>query len=145
MLLQYPNHDSVRQLVRNLNGLLASEPAMHEADNDWSGFEWVDFSDYHASVISFLRKAPDGEPLLWVFNFTPVVRENYCVGCPLPGFWSEVLNTDSEIYSGSNVGNAGGLHALPAEHPGGWPYYLKMTLPPLAGMAFRHEPQGPGA
>lgn len=142
VLLSYPNHDSIRALVRDLNGLLVREPAMHKADMDWSGFEWVDFSDYQASVLSFLRKAADAEPLLWVFNFTPVVRENYCVGCPSPGLWSEVLNTDSEAYSGSNVGNAGMLDAKPSEQEGGWPYYLQMTLPPLAGMAFRHEPYG---
>ncbi|MFW5836762.1 MAG: 1,4-alpha-glucan branching protein GlgB, partial [Desulfovibrionaceae bacterium] len=145
MLLSYPNHDSVRSLVRDLNHLLTSEPAMHQADTDWSGFEWVDFTDYQSSVMSFLRKAPDSEPILWVFNFTPVVRENYCVGCPLPGFWSEVLNTDSEIYSGSNVGNAGGLHAQPAQHDGGWPCYLEMALPPLAAVAFRRQPEDHGA
>ena len=46
-----------------------------------------------------------------VANFTPVLREDYRVGVPEPGFYREIMNTDAEKYGGTNVGNLGGVHA----------------------------------
>jgi 1,4-alpha-glucan branching enzyme len=77
-LLDFPTHQGVMTLVRELNAFYRAHPAMYVRDNDWTGFEWVDLTDYASSVISFLRKAPDGSQILWIFNFTPVVREGYC-------------------------------------------------------------------
>ncbi|AGW14058.1 1,4-alpha-glucan branching protein GlgB [Megalodesulfovibrio gigas] len=148
MLLEYPTHQGLQRTVKELNRMHCEEPAMHRHDHDWGGFEWVDLSDYTSSVLSFLRKAPctwqnekqcaAGRPLLWVFNFTPVVRTNYAIGCPYPGVWKELFNSDSHYYGGSNVGNDGGVMAHKADL-GTWPYYLELTLPPLAAMAFAPE------
>ncbi len=134
MLLDFPAHQGIRNLVRDLNGLLRSEPAMHREDHGWSGFEWLDFSDYASSVYSFLRKAEGAPPVLWVFNFTPVVRSGYKVPCPWAGGWVERLNTDSEYYGGTNVGNTGGLLAV--ERSDGQGAVLELTLPPMAALAF---------
>ncbi|MEF3695898.1 1,4-alpha-glucan branching protein GlgB [Desulfolutivibrio sp.] len=146
-LLDFSTHQGIMALVRDLNAFYRRTPAMHVRDNDWTGFEWVDLTDYASSVISFLRKAPDGAQILWVFNFTPVVREKYCVGCRVPGYWRELFNTDAACFGGSNVGNAGGVQARPSAL-GGWPNYLELTLPPLAAVALTPEcvPQpDPGA
>ncbi len=132
VLLTFDTHRGVQSLVRDLNGLLAREPAMHAHDHDWSGFEWVDFTDSQSSVISFLRKAEGSAPVLWVFNFTPVARQGYGVRCPAPGRWIEVLNTDAGLYGGSNLGNDGQVHAIPLEGGG---QVLELTLPPLAALA----------
>jgi 1,4-alpha-glucan branching enzyme len=138
-LLEFPVHRGVMSLVADLNRMLAREPALHRADHDWTGFEWIDFSDYAASTVSFLRKSPEGETILWVFNFTPVVRTAYCVGCPHGGFWREIFNSDSEYYGGSNLGNFPGVTAKASEIGGGWPHYLELTLAPLAALAFKPE------
>ena len=137
-LTEFPSHQGAMALVRGLNRLHRDFPAMHVRDNDWTGFEWVDLSDYASSVITFLRKAPDGSQILWAFNFTPIVRENYTVGCRVPGFWREIFNSDSALFGGTNAGNDGGVMALPAAF-GGWPQYLSLTLPPLAAVAFTPE------
>ncbi len=137
-LLDFPAHDGIRLLVSDLNRLLRAEPAMYMGDTDWQGFEWIDFSDGSASVISFLRKAPDARPLLWVFNFTPVVRELYAIGCPSAGIWHEALNSDAAVYGGSNVGNSGAVQARKAGL-GQRPYYLELTLPPLAAVCLIPE------
>jgi 1,4-alpha-glucan branching enzyme len=134
-LLDFPGHAGASRLLGDLNALLRAEPAMHTLDNNWDGFEWVDLSDYLSSVFSFLRKGPDGSQILWVFNFTPVVRTNYCVGCREPGTWREIINTDASLYGGTDTGNAGAAMAKPSQL-GGWPYYLELTLPPLAAVAF---------
>jgi len=137
-LLNFPAHDGIRTLVRDLNGLHAGHPALHRRDHDWTGFEWIDFTDYEGSSISFLRKCPREKPVLWVFNFTPVVREKYCIGCPQPGYWREIFNSDAEVYGGSNMGNAGGAMARPAGL-GNFKHYLEINLPPLAAVAFTPE------
>lgn len=138
VLTEFPSHQGVSELLRSLNRVHKEHPSMHAKDNDWTGFEWVDLSDYAASVITFLRKSPDGAPILWAFNFTPIVRENYTVGCRIPGYWREIVNTDAALFGGTNVGNGGGVMAQSASY-GDWPHYLSLTLPPLAAVAFTPE------
>ena len=135
-LLDYDSHRGIRSLVRDLNRIYRTEPALHEADCEPAGFQWVDANDSDDSAISFLRIAPSsGRKILCVGNFSPVVRHGFRVGAPARGVYREILNTDSGIYGGSNVGNAGGLHTDDvAWH--GQPYSLMLTLPPLAVIYF---------
>ncbi|GFK96036.1 1,4-alpha-glucan branching enzyme GlgB [Fundidesulfovibrio magnetotacticus] len=132
-LTDSPEHRGLMDLVRELNALLAAHPPLHELDNEWGGFEWVDLSDHASSVLSFLRKARDGSQLLCVFNFTPVVRERYVVGCRHPGFWAEAFTSDAERFGGSGVGNGAGVRAVESPH-GLWPCRLELTLPPLGAL-----------
>jgi 1,4-alpha-glucan branching enzyme len=133
-LLQYDSHRGIQRLVVDLNKLLASEPALHQVDFDWQGFEWVDANDSDNSVYSFIRRGKNPDDLLIVIlNATPVVRYGYHIGVPRPGHYEEVLNTDAESYGGSNVGNLGGMNA--GEHAWqGRRYSLALTLPPLAAV-----------
>lgn len=136
-LLEYSPHQGVQRCLRDLNHLVENEPALHQLDFDWTGFNWVDFHDWESSIVSFLRKGEKEEDtLLIVCNFTPVVRETYHVGVPIAGFYRELLNTDAEIYGGSNVGNSGGVMAK-IEPCHELPYTLEVRLPPLAVMIFK--------
>jgi 1,4-alpha-glucan branching enzyme len=133
-LLQWDSHRGVQSLVRDLNHLYSSQPALHQVEFDWHGFEWIDANDADNSVLSFIRRGKNPEDLIVVvLNATPVVREGYRLGVPQPGYYREVLNTDAAIYGGSNVGNAGGQDASdqPAQ---GRPHSLVLTLPPLAAI-----------
>src|SRR5438132_1328125 len=119
-------------LVRDLNRIYQAEPALWEADTDPSGFQWCDANNGDENVIAFLRFAPASKRgLLCVCNFSPVVRYGYRVGVPQLGYYREVLNSDSTVYGGSNVGNSGGLHSE-ATPWGGFGHSLCLTLPPLA-------------
>ncbi len=132
-LLKDPAHQGIQRWVGDLNRFYADYPALHGLDFDPAGFSWVDASDWEQSVLSFLRSSPDGQHVLGVFNFTPVPRSEYRLGVPGPGYWREVLNSDSEIYGGSGLGNQGGVEA--EEVPWhGRPYSLKVTVPPLAAV-----------
>lgn len=131
-VLDYPFHRGIRDWVKDLNHLYRSEPALYELDFSPDGFEWVDFHDWQQSIISFLRKDKEGrQAILVVCNFTPVPRHNYLIGVPEKGLWKELLNSDSEFYCGSGMGNGGG--AVTTSIPwNGRPYSLSLTLPPLS-------------
>jgi 1,4-alpha-glucan branching enzyme len=124
-------HRGVTRLIADLNRLYRERAALHTAEFDWTSFEWIDFTDADASVISFLRKEREGKDrLIFVCNFTPVVRHSYRVGLPQGGSYSEILNTDADDYGGSGVRNAGTVEA--EEVPWhGQPYSAAFTLPPL--------------
>ena len=129
-------HRGVQNLVRDLNKLYRSVPALHELDCEAAGFAWIDGGNANDSVLAYLRKGSEGTPpALVVCNFTPVVRENYAIGVPQPGRWSERLNTDADSYGGSNVGN-GGSRLAEAKPQHGQPYSLSLSLPPLAVVVF---------
>jgi 1,4-alpha-glucan branching enzyme len=133
-----PYHRGVQHLVADLNRLYRSEPALHERDAEPEGFRWMDCSDWEQSVISFVRFARE-EPglVLCVCNFTPVPRPGYRVGVPRAGWWAEAVNTDSALYGGSDVGNAGGVRSQPVSWHG-QPHSVLLTLPPLGGLLLRH-------
>ncbi|MCL4537419.1 MAG: 1,4-alpha-glucan branching protein GlgB [Nitrospirae bacterium] len=136
-LLQYEPHKKLQRFVSDLNHLYKTEPAMHEVDFDWHGFEWIDFHDSDNCVLSFIRRAKNHDDfLVFVFNLTPVPRFGYRIGVPKGGFYREILNSDSEIYWGGNIGNAGGVYAdsVPCHKR---QYSLNLTLPPLSVLIFK--------
>jgi len=141
-LLNEPLHEGLKRWVRDLNTLYRGEPLLYETDFDPAGFEWVDCKDFQRSIISFLRRSRNREDqLLFVCNFTPVVRQNYRVGAPSEGFWKEILNSDAPLYGGSGQGNFGGLSTVPLPIHGR-PFSLNMTLPPLGIVVFRLASRG---
>ncbi len=139
-------HRGLKRFVRDLNCLYITEPPLYEVDFRQEGFEWIDFSDAEQSVISFIRRAesPDNF-IVCLCNFTPVPRYKYKVGVPEGGYYREILNSDSAVYGGSNMGNLGGVEAE-EEAVHGRPYSLTLTLPPLSVLMLKPEPgKAPGS
>jgi len=139
-LLDYEMHKKLQTYVKDLNRLYTSNKAMYEADFSYEGFEWIDCNDAVQSIIYFIRKSKDQhDMLIFVCNFTPVARNDYRVGVPFDTYYEEVLNSDSEIYGGSNMGNFGGVHA---EHESlhGYPYSIKLQIPPLSMLVVKPKP-----
>jgi 1,4-alpha-glucan branching enzyme len=125
------SHKGVQSLVADLNLLYRSEPALYERNFTWEGFEWIDFNDTTNSVIAWLRKGTHPEDdLVFIANFTPMCRQNYRVGVPRMGFYSEVFNSDLTRYWGSNCHNDAQIETAPiAKH--GRTHSVSLTLPPL--------------
>ena len=140
-LLGDPLHSGTQRLVRDLNLLYRQVTALHQLDCEPAGFEWIDCTDWEKSIICFLRKGrTPGDVAVVVCNFTPAVRQSYRVGVPRGGLYIERLNTDSQVYGGSNVGNAGAVTA--AEIPcHGRPFSLDLVLPPLATLVLVPQPR----
>ncbi len=141
-LLDNPLHQSLQRWVRDLNALYRRERAFWERDFTYEGFEWIDFHDVENTVVSFLRKGEHPEDdLVFVCNFTPIPRRDYRVGVPRSGRYRELLNSDSEFYGGSNLGNGGGLDTEPVAAQDR-PCSLCLLLPPLAIIVLKRDATG---
>lgn len=105
-LLQYPNHKGVNDLVRDLNKLYTTEPALYEKQYEHDGFEWIDFQDADRSIIAFKRKSSQPkDTLIVICNFTPMAYDDYYIPMEQSGSLVEILNTDNKKYQGSDFIN----------------------------------------
>lgn len=138
-LLNEAEHAGIKALVTVLNRLYRQCAALHERDCEGDGFEWIDCQDSDQSVVTYLRFSSGRRSHIVVAcNFTPVVRYGYRVGVPAAGAYREMLNTDSDLYGGSGVGNLG--HVITESKPWhGRRHSLLLTLPPLAAVMLEPE------
>jgi 1,4-alpha-glucan branching enzyme len=131
-LLADPAHGGLRALVRDLNGIYRSRPALHALDFESAGFRWLRWDDAEHSTLSYLRLGGGGCVAV-ILNFTPVPRNGWRVGVPGPGLWREIFNSDSRFYGGSDLGNPLPLAAEAVP----WmdqPWSVQVTVPPLGGI-----------
>jgi 1,4-alpha-glucan branching enzyme len=137
-LLEDPSRAGLQRLVRDLNTAYREIPALWSQDTSPEGFRWITAEDSVHNTISFVRNATDGSTVVCVANFSAIPHENYRIGLPGPGVWKEIVNTDSEVYGGSGVGNLGEVHA--EEVPWhGLPASASLRVPPLGTLWLRHE------
>jgi 1,4-alpha-glucan branching enzyme len=138
-LLTDPRHAGLQRFVRDLNARYREEPALFERDFHTGGFRWIDCDDNENSVVSLARFAQDPRDfVVMVFNFTPVVRSAYRIGVPAAGWYAELINSDSELYGGNNLGNGGGVQAeaVPAH---GFAHSLLLLVPPLGCLMLKRR------
>jgi 1,4-alpha-glucan branching enzyme len=127
-LLDYAPHRGVRSVIRDLNYLYRSRPALHARDCEPEGFNWLIVDDRQNSVFAWARNAPEHDPIVVICNFTPAQRDFYEVPMPRAGRWREIMNTDAADYGGSGKGNGGAVEAR-ADKGG---VKATMLLPPLS-------------
>ncbi len=136
-LLEDPSHAGIQRLVRDLNALYRTTPALYQQDFSSAGFEWIDHRDSAHSVLSFIRRGLNPNAvMLVVCNFTPNVWQGYRLGVPRAGTYREVLNTDSAHYGGSNQGTPLSCATTEPASCHGKPDSVVVTLPPLACVFF---------
>jgi len=131
-LMGSDRHQGVTRLVTDLNYLYRRHSALYYYDFETRGFQWVECHDGQQSVLSYQRKSAF-EVIIVVLNFTPEPRYDYRIGIPDEGIYRELVNSDSEFYAGSNMGNTGLVHS----EAKAWmdqPHSLVLLLPPLAGI-----------
>jgi 1,4-alpha-glucan branching enzyme len=131
-VLDYKNHQGIQKIIRDLNSLYVSTTELYYHDFEQEGFQWIDCDNGEHSVVAYMRKTLDKTTIV-ILNFTPVVRHFYRIGVPLPGKYHEVLNSDSDVYGGSNLVNEAEIHsqAIPWN---GFEQSVTISLPPLAGI-----------
>jgi 1,4-alpha-glucan branching enzyme len=144
-LQEYGPHRGVMQLIRDLNGLYRTEPALHLHD-DWpESFQWLDCHDPERTTISYVRYAPDWEDFLVVAaNFTPGHYDGFRVAVPRAGLYRVILNSDAPVYGGHGAVVPPLLESRPGELHGR-EHYLELPLPGLAVVVLKLDvPAEPG-
>lgn len=143
-LLAYEKHGNIRHYVKSLNAIYMKEKALWQLDHHPDGFRWIDADNADQSVLSFVRKSAAGdEMILAVCNFTERAYPDYRIGVPSPGTYREILNSDAAEFGGSGMGNRA---RLPSENVAfhGFPDSIRMALPPLAAVWFKHKTKRKG-
>jgi 1,4-alpha-glucan branching enzyme len=134
--LDQPANKGIQDLVANLNQLYLEHPALWELDHESSGFSWIDGGNADANLVSFVRRDSKGDSLVAVINFSGSPHHDFVLGLPESGEWEEILNTDSESFGGSGVGNFGLVRAL-GDQAHGQPHSAVISVPPLGGIWLR--------
>ena len=136
-VLDDPLHRGLRRWVQDVNHTYQREASLYQVDFEPAGFSWIDCNDNENSVISMIRHARDPHDFtVMLANFTPVPRPGYKIGVPEGGWYRELLNSDGDIYGGSNMGNSGGVMA--SDEPSyGFNHSLTVTVPPLGFVLFK--------
>jgi 1,4-alpha-glucan branching enzyme len=135
-LCQYMDHEGIRRLVCDLNRLYAAEPVLGFNDFNPHGFRWVSCLDADANVIAYLRIDSSERTLFMVVGHFGGATRSYRVGVPRRGWWKEVINSNSEYYGGSGLGNDGGREAQDVARDG-YTQSIELKLPPQTTLIFK--------
>ena len=135
-LCQYPDHEGVRLLVRDLNRLYLTEPVLGENDFNPQGFRWVNCQDTDANLIAFLRQDAAEQALFAIVGHFGGVTRSYRIGVPRHGYWREMINTNSTFYGGSGLGNDGGRSTEDVPRDG-FGQSINVMLPPHTTVIFK--------
>ena len=138
-LLKYPDHKGMAALVKKLNELYTTKPALYEWDDKPEGFAWINSINSTENLLTFLRKTRKMESLLVVAANFSGVEKQVKIGVPYEGSYKEILNTDAEEFGGSGMINKRAKRAVKKE----WddrPYSVSITLAPLSVSILEFRP-----
>ena len=129
----FPMHKKTQNFIKDINKFYLNNKALWELDYDIDGFQWIDADNKDQSIVSFLRRGKCKEDtLIFICNFTSVVRYDFRIGVPLQSDYVEVFNSDDEKYGGSGQVMTE-VNLVPEEiefH--NQPYSIKIKVPPMA-------------
>jgi 1,4-alpha-glucan branching enzyme len=136
-VLEYPNHQGIKELIKTLNQLYKDEPALYEKAFEGGGFEWVDGGNANDSILIYNRKGHDeADELVIVLNMTPIPHYNYRVGIHSKGKWVEIFNSDAEKFWGSGLENNTPVGTETVSWHGR-ENSISITIPPLGATIFK--------
>ena len=136
-LLNHAPHKGMQDLVKALNNLYKTQPALYDKQFSQEGFEWIDTSDRENSVVVYARKGNESkEQLIIILNLTPMPRPDYRIGVPLSGIWEEVLNSDDTAFYGSGKVNSSAIITDEISWQGK-AYSICLTIPPLGAVVLK--------
>ena len=138
-LLKYPGHKGMAELVKNLNALYRTIPALHELDNSPDGFEWINSIAAEENYLTFLRKGKNAEDIVLVAANFSGAELDLEIGVPVAGNYKEVLNTDAKAYGGSGTVNGRMKKAVKKEQDDR-PYSINIKLASLSVSMLVYKP-----
>jgi 1,4-alpha-glucan branching enzyme len=128
-----PFRAGLDRFLEDLGRIYHARPALWREDHEPSGFSWIDCSDRAGTVLAYVRRCRDEDPVVIVLNLTPVPRDDYRVGAPAVGRWTQLLTSDDARYAGSGYPTALELDAEPVPFHG-LTDSLRLRLPPLGAL-----------
>ncbi len=139
LLEEDPYHAKLQKYVKDLNGLYNKYNALYYNDSDPMGFEWINCSNPQSSTVSFIRRGSSAKnQLLFICNFTPVDKPGFKLGVPCEGNYTEVLNSDNEIYGGLGRINGKPIKAVKEDYDNR-DYSITLDLPPLSVVVLKYD------
>ena len=134
---EYDMHKKTQLFFKDMNHYYKDNKALWQNDYKPEGYEWIDSDNSDESIFSFIRHdKKNNESLIFVCNYTPIVRYDFRIGVPKLGEYVEDFNTDNEIYGGS--GQVIGDVLLAEEIPhNNQPYSVKIKVPPMAAIILK--------
>lgn len=135
ILLDYPKHKELSGFVEEMNAFYGKTAALYERDDDWEGFRWINPNDAIHSIVTFARIDLKGNKLICCFNFTPIPWDDYMLGCPEEGTYTELFSTDEERFGGTGKYHNDDLTTRP-EPLDGYRQRLGMRIPPYSAVYF---------
>jgi 1,4-alpha-glucan branching enzyme len=136
-LFDFPAHQQANRFFKDLAQVYRHHTALFQFDHHPKGFEWSIVDDREQSVFAYIRRS-DTETLVIVLNMTPNVHEFYEIGVPKAGRYEEILNSDKNIYFGSDQYNGTQMKSIKGKK-NQFEYFIKPKLGPLSGMIFIHK------
>ena len=133
-LLKYPMHDSFQLYISHLNELVIKNEAFYKIDDSWDGFKWIEVDNNLDNVFIYQRMS-ENQKYIIALNFSKNHYKNFKMGLENYSFIKEVLNTDLNIYSGSNIINKKTLRAKKINH-NEFKYSLDFEIAPFSGIVF---------
>ena len=103
-LLGYHTHHSFNRFFRDLSHIYKHHSCLSHHDYKHHGFKWIDADNASQSIYSYYREDEESVVIV-ILNMTPVSYESYRIGVPYKGSYTEIINTEKDIYDGCNMCN----------------------------------------
>ena len=137
MLLDYERHRQMQDYVRTLNHFYLDNSSMWNNDSDWNGFKWISADDRDNSIVAFRRIDRRGREVICLYNFCPVLRENYCLGLPRVGEYEVVFSSEEERFGGRGIPQPTVTAQRTPLH--GLPYSGSFTVAPMSAVFYKRK------
>lgn len=140
-LLDYSRHAAFARFFEDMSLIYKHHPALSCWDYDPTNFSWIDADNGEQSIYSYLREDA-GNVFVMVLNMTPVSYEEFRIGVPVSGKYTELINTEKDIYEGCNMGNYEPVKAekIPAHR---YEQSISIRIAPFAGIIFQVKKRKP--
>ena len=136
-MLKYPLHDSFKRYFKDLCHIYRSHPCFYSYEFNWENFKWIMVDNKDQSLFVYTRQ-DDKDLFIIVLNMLPVSYKNYRIGVPEPGVYTEILNSEKDIYSGCNMCNFAPIHTK-KEESDGQKQSIYIDIAPYAGILFHKK------
>lgn len=135
-VLNYESHKYLQDFVSKLNEVYKNEKPLHEIDDSYDGYEWLELNNGDENIIAFQRIDKNNEKVLCFFNFSPVYRNNYRYGVDDKGMYKILLNSSHRKFGGEIDRNKPIYSKeIPFQNR---PYSIDIDLPPYQALFIKY-------